>query len=200
MSADVLVLNKNFAAIQTMDWQKVFSLVWQGHAEVVDQDYQVYDFEEWAELSKLIADNPSGYVHTVNFRLAIPDVIRLTRYERLPNSEVKFTRSNIYQHYKYTCCYCGIKYPASNLNHDHVIPRSRGGATNWHNIVLSCLDCNAKKANRTPEEAGMKLLVQPSRPRFKGVQHALVQTPFKVRESWQRFIDFCYWNSDIENN
>lgn len=199
--SDTLVLNSNFCAVQVADWDKVFSLVWQGHAQVVDDDYRTYSFEEWAELSKLMHDHPNGYVNTVSLRLAIPDVIRLTRYERLPSSEVKFTRRNIYQHYKNQCCYCGGKFSTRELNLDHVMPRSRGGSTNWDNIVLSCIPCNTRKADRTPAEAGMKLLVQPKRPKWSGPMHEVaLNMPFPMRQSWQVFIDKAYWSSELEND
>ena len=198
--SDTLVLNKQFMAVQIADWDKVFSLVWQGHAEVVDSNYQTYSFDDWAEMSKLMDEHPNGYVHTVNFRLAIPDVIRLTRYERLPSADVKYTRSNVYEHYKNTCSYCGEKFPTSELNLDHVQPRSRGGKTNWENIVLTCIPCNSRKADRTPAEAGMKLLVQPVRPKWKGAQRALFSVPYKVRDSWSHFVDKVYWDSEFEHD
>lgn len=198
--SECLVLNKGFYAIQIADWQRVFSLVWQGHAQVVDQDYRTYSFDEWAELSKMIQDHPNGYVHTATLKLAIPDAIRLTRYEKLPDSDVKYSRTNLYQHYNYTCCYCGVKETSENLNLDHVIPRSRGGQKNWTNIVLSCIPCNSKKADRTPAEAGMKLLVPISRPKWQGIQYALVKTPIKIRQSWQAFIDSAYWDTPLETD
>jgi 5-methylcytosine-specific restriction endonuclease McrA len=198
MTADVLVLNKSYYAMQVASWQKAFSLVFQGHAEVVDENYQTYSFEDWAELSKLMKDNPAGWVNTPTLRLAIPDVIRLTRYERLPDSEVKFTRRNIYDHYKMTCAYCGEKKRSEDLNLDHVIPRSRGGKTNWENIVLSCIDCNRIKADRTPAEAGMRLTLRPTRPRWKGVQHMTFKAPFKIRSPWQKFLDAAYWDSEVD--
>jgi 5-methylcytosine-specific restriction endonuclease McrA len=200
MTADVLVLNSRYYAIQVADWKRVFSLVWQGHAEIVDENYQTYDFNDWAEVSRMMNDSPSGWVNTPTLRLAIPDVIRLTRYERLPESDVKFTRRNIYEHYDYTCSYCGEKKYSKDLNLDHVKPRSRGGKMNWKNIVLSCIDCNRRKADRTPDEAGMKLRVKPSQPRWKGVQHMTFKTPFKVRSSWQRFIDKAYWDSELDQS
>ena len=197
---DVLVLNKGFNAIQISDWQKAMSLLYQGHAEAVDENYVTYDFDSWAEISKAMAVNPSGFVHTPTLRLAIPSVIRLTRYEKLPSSEVKFTRRNIYDHYDYTCCYCGKEHGSKNLNLDHVVPRSRGGKTTWDNIVLSCIDCNRVKADRTPREAGMKMLVSPSRPRWKGATHMLLKSPIKIRVSWQRFIDKAYWDVELESD
>lgn len=198
MSADVLVLNKQFLPIQIADWQQVMSLLFQGHAEAVDQNYVTYGFEDWCELSKAMTENPSGFKHTATLRIAVPDVIRLTRYERMPSSEVKYTRSNVYDHFKNMCSYCGKKFTTAELNIDHVMPSSRGGKTNWENTVLSCIPCNSKKANRTPEEAGMRLLVKPVRPKYKGPAQLLMKMPFQTRQSWSNFIDMTYWESELE--
>lgn len=198
MTADVLVLNKQFLPIQIADWQKVLSLVFQGHAEAVDENYRTYDYADWCELSKAMADNPAGFVHTPTLRIAIPEVVRLTRYERMPTSEVKFTRSNVYEHFRNKCAYCGNKFSTKELNLDHVIPSSKGGKTTWENIVLACIPCNSRKADKTPAEAGMKLLVRPERPKWKGPAQLLMKMPFKTRQSWANFIDIAYWESELE--
>ena len=197
---DVLVLNKSFYAIQVAPWPKALSLLWQGHAEAVDDNYQTYNFQDWADLSQVIEDHPEGYVCTPTLKLAIPTAIRLTRFEKLPEGDVKFTRRNIYDHYKYTCSYCGEKKGSKELNLDHVMPASRGGKTSWDNIVLSCIPCNLKKADRTPKEARMALRVKPSRPRWRGHQSAFLRSPVKIRVSWQKFIDRAYWNVELEHS
>lgn len=198
MSADVLVLNRNFYAIHITNWRRAFSLLYLDHARVVDQDYRTYDFSDWKEMSKLIENHPAGYVHTPTFKIAIPEVISLRIYDKLPVSDIKFTRRNIYEHYGYLCCYCGKKFPTQDLNLEHVIPKSRGGEASWDNIVTSCIPCNLTKGNRLPKEAGMKLLIAPSKPRWKGAQSLVLHASFKIKASWQRFIDNIYWNSELE--
>ena len=198
MSADVLVLNRNFYAIHITNWRRALSLVYLDHAQVVDEEYRTYSFSDWREMSKLIESHPSGFVHTPSFRIAIPEVISLKIYDRLPVSEVKFTRRNIYEHYGYLCCYCGKKFQTKDLNLEHVIPKSRGGQSTWNNIVTSCISCNLGKGDRLPQEAGMKLLIAPSKPRWKGAQSLVLHSSFKIKASWQRFIDTIYWNSELE--
>ena len=198
MASDVLVLNRSFYAIQVISWRRALSLVYLDHAHVVDEDYRCYSFEDWRELSKIIESNPSGFVHTPAFKIAIPDVIALRCYDRLPASEVKFTRRNIYEHYRYQCCYCGKKLGTVELNLDHVLPRSRGGKTNWDNIVTSCIPCNLKKGDRLPKEARMKLLVQPSKPSWRGPLSLVFSSPAKMKTSWQRFVDTMYWNVELD--
>jgi 5-methylcytosine-specific restriction endonuclease McrA len=199
MSADVLVLNRNFYAVHITQWQRALSLLYLDHARVVDQEYRTYDFEDWRELSQMITNNPSGYVSTPSFRIAIPEVITLRGYDRLPVGDVKFTRRNIYEHYGYHCCYCGRKFVTQELNLEHVLPRSRGGKTDWSNIVTSCMPCNLRKADRLPDEAGMKLLIKPTKPKWRGSASLVFRAPFKIKASWQRFIDTVYWNTELED-
>ena len=199
MTVCTLVLNRNFQAIQTTSWQRAISLLFQGAAEAVDSDLQTFDFKDWAELSKMMETHPAGFVNSVSMRIAIPEVIRLTAYDRIPRNEVVFTKRNIMDHYGYKCCYCGKKLPASELNFDHVLPKSRGGKTNWENIVTSCYPCNSRKDDKTPKEAGMRLLVQPSKPKHQPVfKRMVLALPLKTRQSWQKLIDRAYWDSEIE--
>lgn len=197
--SEVLVLNRNFRAIQLTDWRRAVSLVFLDHALVVDQEYKTYNFEDWMELSQAISEHPSGFIHTPAFRLAIPEVITLKIFDKIPKLEVKFTRRNIYEHYDHRCCYCGRRFPTKELNLEHVVPSSRGGRTTWENIVTSCIPCNLKKGNSLPHEAGMKLLIKPSKPGWSHRPSLLICGSVPVRASWQRFIDNIYWNSPLED-
>lgn len=95
----------------------------------------------------------------------VPSVIRLRRYIRRPyRQRVAFNRKNVFRRDDHTCQYCGAH--SNDLTLDHVLPRSRGGATSWENVVACCRRCNAKKRDRTPEEAGMLLARRPRAPRF----------------------------------
>lgn len=199
MTTDVLVLNNNFYAVQIISWRRALSLIYLDHARVVDEEYRTYNFEDWRELSNMSQAHPSGYIHTPSFKILIPDVITLRTFSGLPKSEVKFTRRNIYEHYGYKCSYCGKKFMTSELNLEHVLPRSRGGKTDWTNVVTSCIPCNLKKGNRLPDEAGMKLLVQPSKPNWSGPAAIAFRPGFKLKASWQRFVDNVYWNIELDS-
>ena len=96
-------------------------------------------------------------------RLAIrvPSVIRLLEYRRIPHQTRALSRKNILLRDRNTCQYCGEVLPSSELTLDHVVPRSRGGASTWENLVACCFACNNKKGDRTPQEAGMVLARQP---------------------------------------
>jgi len=95
----------------------------------------------------------------------VPSVIRLKRFVRGPiRQRVAFNRKNVFKRDDHHCQYCGRHF--SDLTLDHVMPRSRGGPTSWENVVACCKACNARKRDRTPEEARMKLLRPPYAPRF----------------------------------
>ncbi len=194
----VLVLNKNFIPVSLTSWKKAIKLVYLERADVVDEEYRTYSFNDWFELSQMIKEHPAGFIYTPRFKIAIPEIIALRFYDKIQFEEPQLTRRNIYEHYGYRCCYCGKKFPTERLNIDHIIPRSRGGKTEWNNIVTSCIDCNFKKANKTPQEAGMKLLIPPSKPQRR-IRLALVLNPqIKIPSSWQKFIDHIYWNTELE--
>lgn len=117
----------------------------------------------------------------------IPTVIQLTRYDKLPTPKIHYNRRAIYKRDNYQCQYCGKK----GENIDHVIPKSHGGKTDWTNVVLSCVNCNARKGARTPEEANMKLLKQPKKPKYNlGFDGVIIK-------DWENFISEIYWNVSI---
>jgi len=60
-----------------------------------------------------------------------------------------------------TCAYCGQHFSERDLQCEHILPESRGGAWSWMNLVTACAWCNGRKADRTPEEARMPLLYLP---------------------------------------
>jgi 5-methylcytosine-specific restriction endonuclease McrA len=95
----------------------------------------------------------------------MPLVLRLVRYVKLAwrHQHPRFSKRRLFERDGHSCGYCGK--PATTV--DHILPRSRGGLTEWTNTVSSCLKCNGKKANRTPEEANMKLLVRVYAPSWK---------------------------------
>jgi len=198
LSSDVLVLNRNLYAVHITSWRRALSLVYMDHARVIDEEYRTYNFEDWKELSHLVKDHPAGFIHTPSFKIVIPEVIALQLYDTVPAAQVKFTRRNIYDHYSYKCCYCGHKFQTIDLNLEHIIPRSRGGQSTWDNVVTSCIACNIKKADRLPKEAGMKLLIRPTKPKWKGAQSLVLPSFIKFKASWQKFIDNVYWNTEIE--
>ncbi len=186
----VLVLNRLWQPVHTCSVKRALKLLCLGHAQVVQTEgesrYQTHDIGSWVEYS---GDEPATMaeevIHSVKVALRVPKIIVLALYDRIPRKDVKFTRQNIFLRDKHTCQYCKKMFTEGNLNLDHVMPRDRGGKTVWENIVTSCVSCNTRKANRLPREAGMCLLKEPARPRWRPL-FGMRET--SADEAWEEFI------------
>ncbi len=202
LQAKVLVLNKLYMALRVISARRAFTMLCRGMAEVInveDGKYIAYDFESWSEISELrrqVEAEDYDWVRTVRFELAVPKIIRLLGYDRLPRQQVKLNRRNIYARDRNRCQFCGKHFPSSELSIDHVMPRSQGGPHVWENVVCACTRCNAKKGGRTPEQAHMKLIRAPYRPRRNpAVQLRLGQNKYA---SWKTFLDNAYWSVELK--
>jgi 5-methylcytosine-specific restriction endonuclease McrA len=139
MKKKVLVLNATQMPINITSWERAMSLLYKEKATVVVNNG-----------------------HLINGRFRLPEIIKLSKYVPRPYNEVAFSRRNIYLRDNHTCQYCGRS--GGNLTIDHVVPKSRGGADSWENMVVCCARCNNRKGSRTPEEAGLKLASLPYHP------------------------------------
>lgn len=202
LGASVLVLNRFYMAIHVIQVRRAFSLLCRELAEVVhleEGQYANYDFESWREISELKArfrEPHEDWIQSVNFEIQVPRVIRLLFYDRLPKQTIRFNRRNIFARDGNRCQYCGRKFPTSELSLDHVIPRSQGGQTTWENIVCSCVRCNVRKGGRTPEEAHLKLVRPPVKPKRSPLLALKLGNP--KYESWKNFLDNAYWSVDLK--
>ena len=202
LDCNVLVLNKHYMAIRIVGVKRAFSLLFRDLAEVVSYEegsYANYDFNSWCEISEFKRRfNPDGHdwVSTVNFYIAVPRIIRLLFYDRLPRTEVKFNRRNIYARDKNHCQYCGKRFSSSELSLDHVIPRSMGGKAVWENIVCACTKCNVKKGGKTPHQAHMKLIKKPVKPKRNPLLH--LHLGHDRYKSWKQFLDNAYWSVELK--
>jgi 5-methylcytosine-specific restriction endonuclease McrA len=202
LNSQVLVLNRHYMALRVVDARRAFSLLYRRLAEVVhveDGQYLGYDFDGWRELSELrrqFEPDQHDWVRTVCFHLAVPRIVRLVVYDRLPKQEVKFNRRNIFARDRGRCQYCGKRFSTNELSLDHIIPRSQGGASNWQNVVLACVKCNVRKGGRTPAEAGMRLIAAPRQPRRSPtLQFRLSDSKYA---SWRQFLEHAYWNVELK--
>lgn len=192
----VLVLNKLWQAVNICSTRRALSMLFEGNAQVVHSEegnFNTFNFNEWADFSE--REPELDCINGVSIKLRLPRVVLLMVYDRMPKKEVKFTRHNIFQRDKNTCQYCGEKFDCRDLNLDHVIPRQHNGPTSWENIVCSCIPCNTRKANRTPHEAGMHLIKQPKRPKWR--PYVQINLSFPGHSSWRHFLDVAYWNVEI---
>lgn len=144
-----LLIDRNYMALAIIPWQKVVKLLVKGKAEGIDSEKDIT-------------------VKTGSGAFSIPSVIRLlvTIPWRAHKSRLKFSRRNVMIRDEYKCQYCDIKLGKQGGTIDHVIPRARGGQTTYTNCVASCKECNNKKADKTPEQVGLKLEIKPKRPGF----------------------------------
>ena len=203
LNAHVLVLNKHYMAVRVVNVRRAFSLLCRDLAEVVaaeDGSFAGYNFQSWRQVSEYrLRFAPAQYewLHTVRFQVAVPRVIRLLFYDRLPRQEVKFNRRNIFARDANHCQYCGRRFPTSELSLDHVVPRSRGGTSSWENVVCSCLKCNIRKGGRTPHEAGLKLVRAPVKPKRSPL--LTIRMGQERYASWKQFLDHAYWSVELKD-
>ncbi|MBP1716333.1 MAG: endonuclease [Deltaproteobacteria bacterium] len=194
--AGVLVLNKSFLPVQITTVRRAFCLLYAGIAKAVNSQYETFDFESWRQIRVEVNDDAIGLVDRM---IKVPRVILLIAYDRVPKRRVRFSRHNIFARDKNTCQYCGKKFPTSELNLDHVVPRSRGGITSWGNVVCSCHRCNRLKGGLTPVQAGMRLISPPRKPSWTPPLNVSLKDV--MRKEWVPFLDFLvdvsYWNTEL---
>lgn len=196
----VLVLNKNWQPVSAVSLKKAIKLLFPVKANgtpkariIEPESYQTFSWEDWSKFRPSI-DEEQLKAGRYSFR--IPEIILLSDYDKQVRQEVHFSRRNLYKRDEMTCQYCGKRPGINGLNVDHVLPRSKGGESSWTNCVLSCIDCNSRKANRTPKEAHMKLLKQPVKPNLTSFKIDGYVKPIK---SWEAFISHSYWNVQLDS-
>lgn len=175
-----LVLNSDYRPLRTwplslVDATEAISAIVRGRVDVV---------EEW----------PDQFFHSPSTKIAVPKTIALREYANLRGAP-KFCRRSILLRDGYRCQYCGVEYPSDELTYDHVHPRSKGGQTNWLNIVMACIRCNALKRDKTCAQANLWPRQKPKQPtRYELLEAGLRLIPNDVREAWG---DFLYWNAEL---
>lgn len=193
LTRPVLVLNKSWLPVNCVSVARAVALLCNEAAKVVNvDDYQTLTWSDW---TKLTPSDDEICINAISFKLKVPEVITLTAYNKQPKMGVTLSRRNIFRRDHFICQYCGNQPKNDELTIDHIMPRSAGGITSWTNCVLSCLECNKKKADRTPKAAGMKLRKEPTKPKWKPVYHDRV---IKL-DSWSKFVSDMYWNVELDS-
>jgi len=175
-STRTLLLTQGYEPIQIISWQRAITLLALDKVDVIEE----YD----------------AHIRAPSVIVRVPAVVRLRRAFRRHAKPVKFSRVNIYARDGYRCQYCARSCTTDELTFDHVVPRSVGGKTTWENIVSACCECNRHKANRTPVQAGMKLLEKPVRPSWMPSVEVRVSAR-SVPDAWR---DYVYWTSEIDHD
>lgn len=170
----VLVLDQSYQPLERIDWKKAICLIFKEKVEVIE-----------AYADKVIR---SAY-ETVQ----MPAVVRFVKAVKKRKKSVKFSRQNLYLRDKGMCQYCGTKIALSISTYEHVVPKCQGGKTTWENIVTSCKPCNQTKGGRTPEQAGMRLITKPVRPKTlpptARLDYILKQGK-DIPEQWQVYVSY----------
>lgn len=158
----VLVLNFSYEPLNITNIKRAVTMMVVGKAEMVEA-------------------KDGLKIHSPSTILPVPSVIRLKYYINPYSFTVKLTRKNLYKRDNGRCQYCGT---TKNLTIDHIIPTSRNGETTWANCVLCCHSCNSRKGQRTPREAGMKLLKRPKEPTILSFLHRYITED----ENWKKYL------------
>lgn len=184
---DTLVLSQSYQPVARITWQRAITLLWEGKVEVV---------EEYAD----------RIVHSVTLEFHIPSVIRFLKAVRGHKRAVKFSRENVYTRDNGSCQYCGNKVPRPEATYDHVVPRVQDGHTRWENVVICCKACNQKKGGRTPDQAKMKLLSVPVKPK-KLPDHLRITFMWHpgMPEGWRTWLKDAvasaqYWGGELDQD
>jgi 5-methylcytosine-specific restriction endonuclease McrA len=201
LDARVLVLNKLFVAVRVVSARRAFTMLCREMAEIIhveDGQYVNYDFATWTEVSEFRHQyelEQHDWVSTVRYEIAVPRIIRLFGYDRLPVQRVKLNRRNLFARDRNQCQYCGRHFPTSELTLDHVTPRTQGGGDTWENLVCACVPCNARKGGRTPEQARLKMIRRPIKPKRNPL--ISVRLGNEKYRSWKAFLDEAYWSVEL---
>jgi 5-methylcytosine-specific restriction endonuclease McrA len=172
-----LVLNADYRPLSyyplsLWPWQEAVKAAFMDRVEIVAE------YDEW--------------VRSPSTSIRIPSVVVLRDYVK-PQKRVAFTRFNLFLRDEFCCQYCGAK---GDLTFDHVVPRSRGGATTWENVVAACSTCNLRKGNRSLRASGLSLRRPPRQPGAEELRNVGRRfPPHQLHVSW---LDYLYWDAELE--
>lgn len=183
----VLVLNRCWQAIHVKTPAEAFCMLSTGAATGLDvQDDQSIVPVTWDQWLKLPVRDSDQSVKTTHGPVRVPTVVVAARYDKVPLHRPSFTARGIWERDGGVCQYTGRKLARNEGNIDHVVPRSRGGASSWENCVLADRKINTRKADRLPQEAGLRLQRPPVTPKAVPVT-LLIRNIHDVRD-WKHFL------------
>lgn len=167
MSRKTLLLNASYEVLSFIPERKVFKLLFKGKVEVVST---------WDEV-----------ITWGNGKVQHPSILRLKNHVKRNYFNSNFSRKALVKRDRSTCQYCGVKLTASQITIDHVLPRAQGGITSFVNCVVACQLCNNQKADKTPDQAGMKLMRKPTHPSFSP-QYYVADPQEYWHKDWDDFL------------
>jgi 5-methylcytosine-specific restriction endonuclease McrA len=180
---ETLVLNATYEPVARVPWQRAITLLFSGKVEVV---------EEYEDRK----------IRAVTYEINMPSVVRFLRLLKRRKAAIKFSRDNVYARDRGSCQYCAGRVARHEATYDHVVPRAHGGATRWENIVIACVPCNQRKGGRTPEQARMKLLCLPVKPKTLPESMRVTFVYQKgMPPTWKSWLrDVTYWHGALEED
>jgi len=182
----VLVLNRHWQAIHVKTPAEAFCMMASDAAtalDIADGNFVPTKWNDWLALPVRDCDQA---VNTPRGPVRVPTVIIAVNYARVPLRRPHFGVRGIWERDGGVCQYTGRKLGRHEGNIDHVVPRSRGGRTSWHNCVLAHREVNSRKAGRLPHEAGLRLRKSPAAPRALPAS-AFIRNHHGVAD-WQHFL------------
>lgn len=196
---ETLVLNSAYMPINRVSWMDALGDLLTGRAEVVE----VYEDKTVRSGGSGCPALPRSFDPLRTGRRGvwkIPSIIRFITKAVFHRRGVRFNRHNVWLRDKGRCQYCANKLTRAEFTYDHVTPQSKGGQTRWRNIVVACVPCNHRKANRTPREAGMKLRSKPVQPKYlPGQMSPVLSWSEGMPMSWKCFLESVrYWHGDLD--
>ena len=139
-----------------------------------------------------IVSNYKRKIRSPSFEMNLPSVIALKSFIQ-PSKNPNFTRFNVFLRDKFACQYCGDR---KDLTFDHLLPKSRGGLTDWNNVVTACSSCNVKKGGKLYKDCDLKLASKPYAPTVEDLhRNGRNFPPNFLHESW---MDYLYWDIELE--
>ncbi len=186
-----LVLNRCWLPLQLQSWQDAMTVLCKGSAKALNtkEDFTLHTIEDWIKIHN--ANKYDKHVNTVKLKIPIPEVIVLTKYDKLPRRKVGFSRENLLIRDAFKCAYCLEPLSLSDMTIDHVTPRALGGITSWVNCVSSCSRCNHSKDDNPPT-GHWSPKIKPKKPNSHSLMYHLNTKLDKARcvypEIWDKFL------------
>jgi len=207
----VLTLNKSWFPIDSHPLHKAMAAVISDRARFLDENYTPHDLRSWMKLP-LLPESSTLILNCGSIR--VPEIMLLSKFNKVPKRHVVFCRRNIWRRDNKQCQYCGCFPSEDDVTIDHLVPKSKGGATTFENCVLACTACNLKKGNRSLMDSGLRLqrhkkmngkwtleyYSHPVRPAWNPL-YSLHRKTFP--KSWNAFLknfdESLYWEVELEN-
>jgi 5-methylcytosine-specific restriction endonuclease McrA len=191
MFTQTLILNQHYRPHEIVDYKEAICRMFKGKVEVLVQYDEVIahigqqTLKDFPQLKVALRQIIGTDAESIDIK--VPAVVVLRRKLGKVKSGVKFSKINVCLRDDFRCQYCGTKLSMSQLNKDHVLPRSKGGKTDWTNIAMACYPCNDRKANKLLSDSGMTLLKVPVKPQALPMNEPYIDI-HKAPPEWEPYI------------